>query len=132
MVLTAAAVFARKHGPAHGPARRRFAVLVPAHNEQALIGRLLTSLQQLDYPVDLFEVCVVADNCIDATAALARAQGARVYERFEQLQRGKGFALRWLLEQLRDEKNDYEAFVVLDADSVVQPNFLRCMDARLE
>ena len=99
IVLTVAAVFARKRGPAAGPATRRFAVLVPAHNEQALIGRLLTSLNQLDYPKDRVDICVVADNCTDATAVIARSLGARVYERSDAVEQAKGFALRWLLAQ---------------------------------
>jgi 1,2-diacylglycerol 3-beta-glucosyltransferase len=130
VVLTVAAAFASKHGPPPGHGLRRFAVLVPAHNEEALIGRLLDSLAQVDYPRDRFDVCVVADNCTDATAAIADATGARVFQRVDETQRAKGFALRWLLQQLRAET--YDAFLVLDADTVVAPNLLRAMDARLE
>src|SRR5947209_5677583 len=100
IVLTVAAVFAAKEGPTPGPCQRRFAVLVPAHNEEALIGRLLDSIAQVDYPRDRFDVCVVADNCTDETAALSRSRGAQVYERHDERERAKGFALRWLLQQL--------------------------------
>src|SRR5215471_6383335 len=72
VVLTIAAVFASKHGPAPGRGQRRFAVLVPAHNEEVLIGRLLHSLALLDYPRERLDICVVADNCSDSTAAIAR------------------------------------------------------------
>jgi 1,2-diacylglycerol 3-beta-glucosyltransferase len=72
---------------------------------------------------------VVADNCTDRTATLARAAGATVYERVDPTHRAKGYALRFLLEQLGT--TNYDAFVILDADSVVSPNFLRSMDARL-
>ena len=130
--LTLAAVLGRRPVPADGPARRRFAILIPAHDEAALIGRLLRSLQQLDYPADRFDVCVVADNCSDLTAITAIALGADVYERVDYLRQGKGYALRWLLQQLREGGREYDAFVVLDADSVVSANFLRRMDARLE
>lgn len=132
IVLTVAALFARKHGPGAGPKTRRFAILVPAHDEEALLGRLLTSLKEQDYPTDRFEVCVVADNCHDTTASLARSMGARVYEHVNALEQAKGFALRWLLEQLRDGGRRYDAFVVIDADSVVESNLLSSMDARLE
>ena len=131
-MLTVAALFARKAGPPAGPARRHFAVLIPAHDEEMLVGRLLESLRRLDYPNDRFDVCVVADNCQDRTAPLARSLGARVYERHDRSELGKGFALRWLLGQLAQEGRRYDAFVVLDADSIVDPNFLRRMDARLE
>jgi cellulose synthase/poly-beta-1,6-N-acetylglucosamine synthase-like glycosyltransferase len=136
VVLTLAALWAQAAAPRAvppaGPARRRFAVLVPAHNEELLLGRLLENLRHLDYPSDGFHVYVVADNCVDRTAALARSLGARVYERGDRMRQGKGFALRWLLERIRAAGDGYDAFVVLDADSVVAPNFLRRMDARLE
>jgi cellulose synthase/poly-beta-1,6-N-acetylglucosamine synthase-like glycosyltransferase len=131
LVLTLAAVFGRTTHPAPGPSRRRFAILVPAHNEESLIGRLLENLRALNYPTARYRVFVVADNCNDRTAALARALGAAVYERTDHSLQGKGFALRWLLERLRDEGRPFDAYVVLDADSVVRPNFLQCMDARL-
>ena len=132
LVLTVAAVFARRDGPPAGTGERRFAILVPAHNEQALIGRLLESLQAIDYPEDRFDICVVADNCTDATAALALAAGARVYVRLDETHKAKGFALQWLLRQLKDEALVYDAFVVVDADTVVASNLLRAMDARLQ
>ncbi|MDQ6671976.1 MAG: glycosyltransferase family 2 protein [Chloroflexota bacterium] len=133
LVLTAAAIVARRSvvsAPGAG-AWHRFAILVPAHNEEELIGRLLASLKELDYPSDLYEVCVVADNCDDATASIARSMGARVYERTDREHKAKGFALRWLLEQLHREQRTYDAFVMLDADSLVSTNFLSSMDARL-
>ncbi|HEY3057957.1 MAG TPA: glycosyltransferase family 2 protein [Chloroflexota bacterium] len=126
LLLTLAALFGRRALPAAGPATRRFAVLVPAHDEELVIGRLLRSLSAVDYPN--FDVCVVADNCTDRTAEIARGFGARVFERFDAVEKAKGFALRWLLSQLTER---YDAFVVLDADSVVEPNLLRAMDARL-
>ncbi len=132
IVLTVAAMFARRHGPTPSADRRRFAILVPAHNEQALIGRLLSSLSQIDYPRERFDICVVADNCTDATAVVAERNGARVFERFDETHKAKGFALRWLLQQLKDADEVYDAFVVLDADTVVQPNLLEAMNARLE
>lgn len=131
ILLTVAALLARRATPEAGAAARRFAILVPAHDEELVIGRLLGSLDELDYPADRFDVCVVADNCNDTTAVIARRWGARVYERFDNVERAKGFALRWLLARLRAEGRRYDAFVVLDADSVVEPNLLRAFDARL-
>jgi cellulose synthase/poly-beta-1,6-N-acetylglucosamine synthase-like glycosyltransferase len=133
LVLTVSAFVARRPRAFTAVTRlRRFAVLVPAHNEEGVIERLLANLSRLDYPAELVDVCVVADNCDDATAALASACGARVYERFDESQRAKGFALRWLIQQLELENRTYDAFVVVDADSVVAENFLQCMNARLE
>jgi len=133
LFLTAAAV-ARKLGSRRrdvpGP-ETRFGVLVPAHNEEALIGRLLDNLARLDYPPALLDVWVVADNCSDATASIARAAGAKVMERVSATDRAKGFALRWLLARLTERGMHYDAYVVLDADSIVAPNFLLSMDAHL-
>src|SRR5689334_11168861 len=86
--LTVAAALARKTAPPPGPGKRRFAILVPAHNEEPVIGRLLRSLAALDYAN--YEVCVVADNCDDRTAEIAHAHGAQVYERFSDADRAKG------------------------------------------
>jgi len=130
--LTALALLRPPTPPRAAGQQRRFAILVPAHNEEALIGRLLVNLQQLDYPSTKFDTYVVADNCSDDTASLARSHRARVYERFDRTLEGKGFALRWLLERIREGRDRYDAFVVLDADSVVAANFLQSMDSRLE
>ncbi len=134
LLLTGSAVLAqqRPRRVGSGPTRRRFAILVPAHNEQSVIGRLLTSLADLDYPRDKFDVCVAADNCDDRTASIARSRGARVYERFDTDAKAKGFALRWLIGQLTREARAYDAYVIIDADSVVAPNLLGCMNAHLE
>jgi cellulose synthase/poly-beta-1,6-N-acetylglucosamine synthase-like glycosyltransferase len=114
------------------PPYANFAILIPAHNEVAVLGSLLKSLTALDYPEDHYTVYVVADNCTDATAELARSSdGVRVYERFEQEKRGKGFALNWLLQQLIRDQLIYDAYVILDADSVVDPAFLQVMNQGL-
>ena len=136
LVLTALAVVFGRGARAREltvapPAAHRFAILIPAHNEELLIGRLLDNLARLEYPRVHFDVHVVADNCFDRTAEIAQANGAIVHERFDANLKAKGFALRWLLERLHTAGRAYDAFVVLDADSVVQPNFLSVMDARL-
>lgn len=104
-----------------------FAVLIPAHDEESIIERLLTSLTALDYPPESYRICVIADNCTDRTAELARATGAAVYERSDDTQRGKGYALAWIFGQLAAEGRAYDAYVVLDADSVVEQDFLRAL-----
>lgn len=110
----------------------RFALLVPAHDEEVVITRTLRNLLALDYPRDLYAVHVIADNCTDQTAALARAAGAIVHERTDADLRGKGYALRWLFERLLTDARSGDAFVVVDADSVVNPGFLRALDGHLQ
>ncbi|MCB9135442.1 MAG: glycosyltransferase family 2 protein [Anaerolineales bacterium] len=112
----------------------RFLILIPAYNEERLLPSTLENLFQLDYPSTLFDVHVVADNCTDQTVIVGRAGGAIVHERHNLTQKGKGYALTWLLEQLwatNQSDNIPEAFVILDADTVVSKNFLRVMDVRL-
>lgn len=109
-----------------------FAILIPAHNEEIILGTLLESLSALTYPKDQYTVHVIADNCTDKTAELARAVGwANVHERFDDVKRSKGYALRWLLQKLEENQLFYDAYVIFDADSVVEPNFLQAMAAEL-
>lgn len=102
-----------------------FAVVICARNEEAVIGHLVDSLHEQEYPKDKFAVFVVADNCTDHTAAVAREHGAFVYERFDLQKVGKGFALRWALDKMMtDYPGQYEAITVFDADNVVDPKYL--------
>lgn len=117
------------------PPRHRFAVIVPAHNEEAVLCPLLRNLRGLDYPADLYDVYVVADNCTDRTAAVALCEGARVLERRDPRRRGKAFALKFAFDRILGPAGEgappYDAFVVVDADNLVAPNFLRAMATRL-
>lgn len=110
---------------------QRFAVLVPAHDEETVLPRALQSLAALDYPRDLVDVWVVADNCTDATAELARRHGAETRERCDATLIGKGHALQWLLGEIAASGRVYDAFVVVDADSVLSANFLTEMATAL-
>ena len=131
VLLVAASFLYRRSSPTPvARSQRRFAILVPAHDEEQVIGRLLESLERLRYPRELFGVHVVADNCSDGTALIARFRGAHVYERHDPSAPGKGQALRWLLDRLADAP--YDAYVIVDADSVVSPAFLQAVAARLE
>jgi hypothetical protein len=111
---------------------RHFVILVPAHDEEAVIGRLLTSLSELRYPPQLFDVWVVADNCRDETAAIARSFGAGVLERTDTDHPGKGFALNWAIREFSKRNAEYDVAVFIDADSVVEPAFLMALDARFD
>lgn len=132
LLLTGAAVFAPRHTkPRQQSPTQRFLILVPAHNEERLLPSLLANLHQLDYPTSLYAIHVIADNCTDQTAALARASGAIAHERVDDERRGKGYALQWLMQQLDASATPHDAVLILDADSIVSPNFLTVMDARL-
>ncbi len=117
--------------PPRSSRQLRFDVVVPAHNEAARIGRSLASLQRLDWPPQRFRLVVVADNCNDATAELARAAGAHVLERDDAARPGKGYALRLAFDDSRDRRWA-DAVVVVDADAEVSPNLLEAFAARIE
>jgi cellulose synthase/poly-beta-1,6-N-acetylglucosamine synthase-like glycosyltransferase len=108
----------------------RFRFVVPAHDEQSSIGKTVQSLLATDYPPDLREVVVVADNCTDDTAARAAAAGARVLERQDPARRGKGFALEMAFDAADAEGFD-GVLVIVDADTEVTPNLLAAMDRRI-
>ena len=114
----------------HTPERmHRFAAVVSARNEEGVIGELLESLKQQNYPAELLDLYVVADNCTDDTAGAARRAGAFVYERFNQSRKGKGYALDYLFRQLKAEGRDqYDAYLIFDADNLVDPNFVAEMN----
>src|SRR5439155_8788835 len=122
---------AHQIGPQVFP-QKTFAILIPAHNEEVILHKLLESLAQLAYPKELYSVFVIADNCTDKTTALAQQfEGVQAYERFNKEKRGKGYALNWMWQQLATEQLVYDAYIVLDADSVVIPTFLQAMDREL-
>jgi len=111
--------------------RLRFDVVVPAHNEEAVLSRVLASLRALDWPADQFRMVVIADNCTDATAAVAAAAGAHVMKRVDAEQRGKGYALAFAFMASR-ARGWADAVVVVDADAQVSANLLEAFARRLE
>ena len=109
----------------------RFIIAIAAHNEASVIRATVSHLLGLNYPSPLFQIHIVADHCTDSTAQIASQTGAIVYERNEGPRSGKGIALSWLFQQIFANNNSCDALVIFDADTIVDPNFLRKMDARL-
>ncbi|MBI4427797.1 MAG: glycosyltransferase [Ignavibacteriales bacterium] len=131
LLLSVLSLFAPRYRFQGAIPKQRFAFVVPAHNEETCIEKTLRSLFAVDYPGHLFEVIVVADNCSDRTAQKASSCGATVFERVDKTLRGKGYALHWCIDRLERQKSNFDAIVVVDADSVVSPNFLAVMNAYL-
>ena len=109
---------------------RRYAVLVSARNEETVIGQLIESVRAQDYPAEYITAFVVADNCTDATAQKAREAGAVVYERFDKRLVGKGYALNYLLDHIREDYGDehFEGYFVFDADNLLAPDYVTRMN----
>jgi 1,2-diacylglycerol 3-beta-glucosyltransferase len=110
----------------------RLVVLVPAHDEEALVARCVRSLRRQAYPAELYRIAVIADNCTDATAAAATSAGAEVMVRTAPDLRGKGHALRWAMDGLLGGAAPPDAIAVVDADSVAEEDLLARLVAELE
>ena len=114
-----------RHGRENA-ALHRYAAVIAARNEENVIAELIASLKAQEYPAELLDVIVIADNCTDRTAAVAREAGAIVYERFNKVQVGKGYALDYLFRRVFEERGEdaYDGFFVFDADNIVDPQFV--------
>lgn len=110
--------------------KNRFAIVIPAHNEAAVILQLLQSIDQLMYPKALYDTFVVADNCQDDTAEVARQGNAQVFERRNMVQLGKGYALEYAFERIVP-RGQYDAVVIVDADNLINTECLKRFNEHL-
>ena len=106
--------------------RKRYGIIIPARNEEKVIGNLIESIHQQAYNQDLLEIFVVADNCNDKTAAIARQMGCHVYERFDDSKKRKGWALEYLFQQIEKDYGitSFDAYFVFDADNLLDVNYI--------
>lgn len=111
--------------------KHKFMAIIPAHNEESVIGNLLDSLNNQNYDKDLYDVYVIADNCTDNTAKIAKEKGAIVYKRFDEENKTKGAALDWFLKQKIEEDAPYDALFIFDADNIVDKDFIVNMNKKL-
>ncbi len=116
------------------PPKKRFLILVPAHNEENVIGNLVKNLQNLDYPNRLYDIVVIADNCTDHTADISRKLGVNVIEHESKPGelRGKPYGIKFAVETIgKDLTKKYDAICFFDADNLVTLNYLREMNNHL-
>ena len=104
---------------------RKYGILISARNESLVIGNLINSLKKQTYGSENLTIFVVADNCTDNTAEIARNAGAIVYERFNTEKVGKGYAMEFLYERICEDYGDtyFDAYAIFDADNIVSPTF---------
>jgi len=113
-------------------AEKKFAIFIPAYNEEVVITSIIENLKHVNYPKELYDVFVIADNCIDNTADAAKRAGAKVLVRVNKEERGKGYALNWAFDQvLFNDNSKYDAAVIFDADNLVSKDFLLEMNNKL-
>ena len=125
------AAFRKRRSP-RSASGLRLAVVIPAHNEETIVGRCIDSLSAQTYPSALMRLIVIADNCTDSTAAVAERHGADVLVRSDSRALGKGHALRWAFDVLLAEGTPPDCLVVVDADSIAEPGLLEGLAARAE
>ena len=118
---------AKKDYADHDP-ESRFLVLVPAHNEEKVIGDIIQNLNDMDYPKELYDFYIIADNCTDNTAEVARNLGANVIETCKEspdAPTGKPIALKKALQAIGDYQDRYDLMMIFDADNLMDTNMFR-------
>lgn len=102
----------------------RYGVIVAARNESAVIPQLIQSIHNQNYPKELIDIFVVADNCTDSTAQVSRDAGAFVYERNNKNEIGKGYALDFIFQKIHAHHAHYDGYFIFDADNVLDENYI--------
>lgn len=114
----------------HNVHHHKFAIIVPARNEELVIGQLINSIKQQNYPKELVDIFVIADNCTDQTACVAEQAGAIVRERFNKEFVGKGYALDYMIKIIEADYSHkkYEGYFIFDADNLLDENYIAEMN----
>ena len=134
LIISVCSLITLKEKPLIVNKNHKFLAIIPAHNEEAVVGNLIESLKKQNYPKNKYDICVIADNCTDKTKEVAESYGVKIFERHEEdpAKRTKGDALRLFLNTLLADPNmDYDAFCVFDADNIVDENFISAMNKHL-
>ena len=122
-------IFKNKKEDNIGNIEHKFAILIPASNEEIVIGSLLDSLNKLDYSSIKYEIYVIINNCTDNTEKIAKKKKANIIKCNNNI-KSKGEALEYAYNYL-SKRNDIDAYVIFDADNIVDSNFLTNMNKGL-
>lgn len=118
----------KKSKELYASTNHKYAVVIAARNESAVIGQLLNSIKKQNYPKELVDIYVVADNCTDNTAEVAKNAGAKVFERFNRQHVGKGYALDYAFKNIINSNECYDGYFVFDADNLLDENYINEMN----
>lgn len=112
----------------------KYAIMIAARNEENVIGNLIDSIKRQDYDQNLLTIFVVADNCTDNTAKIVRDKGCICYERFDDVNKTKGFALQYLVKNIEKDYGvkNFEGYFVFDADNLLKKDYIARMNDAFE
>lgn len=108
--------------------KNKFAIIIPARDEEKVIGNLIDSLNSQNYPEKLYDIYVLPNNCTDNTKQIAISKNANIIELYYQV-KCKGEVLKYAFDYLKNK--DYNAYLIFDADNIVHPNFIKEMNSTL-
>lgn len=122
-------LFAKKKFPV-AEKKCKYGIVVCARNEENVIGRLIESVKKSDYPSDKIQIFVVAHNCTDSTAQVAREKGAIVFEYDNPEERMKGYALRHGFNRIKEEYGieSFDGYFIMDADNIIRSDYISKMN----
>ena len=128
-------VFGHKKYP-HTEVINKYGIIIPARNEEKVVGNLIESIQKSDYPKDKLHIFVIAHNCTDKTAEVARSYGENVfvYEYNNPNECTMGYAFRHLFECIEKDfgRQNYDGFFIFNADNIVEKNYFTKMNDAFE
>ena len=122
-------IFAKKRFPKTDE-KLKYGLIIPARNEEAVVGKLIESIQKANYPQDKLHIFLIAHNCTDATAEVGRKLGATVYEYNNPEECTMGYAFRYLFDRIGEDYGieSYDGFFLFNADNIVDENFFDRMN----
>ena len=108
----------------------KYGLIIPARNEEKVVGNLIKSIQKNKYPQDKLQIFVIAHNCTDNTAKICRELGATVYEYNNPNECTMGYAFRYLFDRIKEDygTENYDGFFLFNADNVLKENFFEKMN----
>ncbi|MBO4453172.1 MAG: glycosyltransferase family 2 protein [Clostridia bacterium] len=132
-VFGIAGIFLKKKYP-EAEKKKRYGIIIPARNEESVVAGLIESIKKNDYPQDKLSIFVVAHNCSDGTASVAREHGATVYEYDNPAENTMGFAFKYLFSCIeRDHGTDsFDGFFLFNADNILAPDYISRMNDAFE
>lgn len=122
-------LFVKKKYP-HTEEKLKYGIIIPARNEEKVVGNLIESIKRNKYPQDKLQIFVIAHNCTDKTAEIARAKGATVYEYNNPRECTMGYAFRYLFDRINEDfgTTNYDGFFLFNADNVLAKNYIEKMN----